>query len=210
MLLIGAALSRKLASQAPSMSIEFVDTHIDSNADLRMGEIDLLIAPAGQIVDDAGHFNRMKLFEDDFIYLVSAENGEARYRPGEDISVRPHVFYEPRGRPGFKSFAETVLRQRHENLEEAVRVPSFLLIPFMVDRTDNVALLQRLLAEQLSSLTNTAVVDPAPPFPKLQVLAVWNRSRENDPAHMWFRQALAELPVELGLRPPAIEYSDTS
>lgn len=199
-LLVGTVLSRKLSQQAPSMSIEFVDTHLDSLSDLRMGEIDLLIAPIGQIEDDARQFNRAKLFEDDFVYLVGTHDGRPLYRPGEDISARSHVFYEPRGRPGFRSLAETLLRQRQANLSEVARVPNFLLMPFLIERTDNVALLQRRLAEWALPRTETAVIEPMEAFPRLQVMAVWNRSRENDPAHAWFRQLLLTVPAEIGLQ----------
>lgn len=199
-LLLAPQLALRFNEQAPSMSIEVVDTHLDSNFDLRMGEIDMIIAPAGQIVGESEQFSRMQLFEDELVYLVAAEDGVARLAPGEDLSGRPHIFCDPRGRPGFMSFAETVLRQRRTVITEAARVSSYMLIPFMIGGSDNVALVQRRLAERLLPvMANTVTIPPSEVLPKLRVMASWSRSREHDPAHSWFRGVLSEIPLELGL-----------
>ncbi len=185
----------KFGEQAPSMSIEFVYAHAESNDDLRMGEIDMIIAPAGQNVGDSEQFSRAKLFEDELVYMMAAEGGKPRLAPVEDLSLRPHVFCDPRGRPGSNSFAETVLRQRNPHIIEAARVPSFMLVPFLIEGTDNVALIQRRLAERLALLTETTVIVPQEAFPKIHVMAAWNRSREHDPAHIWLRTLLSEMPI---------------
>lgn len=192
-LVIGPALSRAFAEQAPAMSFEIFDTHLDSNVDLRMGEIDMIIAPAGQVADDFGQFRSLDLFEDELVYLVGTKNGLPRIAPGENLEMRPHVFYQPRGRPGFMAIAETMLRQKHATIDEAARVPSFLLIPFMVDETDNVALLQRRVVDRIMPLTQTAAVSPLQPFPKVRIVALWNRARDHEPVHAWFRSILCNI-----------------
>lgn len=192
-LVIGPLLARMFAEQAPSMSFEIADTHLDSAADLRSGEIDLIVAPAGQIPDDRDQFSSAPLFKEEFVYLVGNRDGTPRHDPGEDLSNRPHVFYEPRGRRGFMAHAEMVLRQGHRTIAEAARVPSFLLIPFLIEGTDNVALLQRRVAERLTSMTDTTLISAGSLLGKVTMVALWNRARQHDPVHTWFREQLASI-----------------
>lgn len=195
---LGPRLVRKFAEQAPSMSFEIVDTHLDSNVDLRLGEVDLIIAPVGQIGDEFDQFKSIKLFDDRFVYVVGSSDGKPRCEPGEDLSARPHIFYQPRGRQGFMGVGESMLRQRHAKIAEAARVSSFLLIPFMIAGTDNVALIQRRVAEPMLKFTETFAIEPTQPFAPIQLVALWNRARENDPVHAWFRTLLSALSPELG------------
>ena len=194
---LGPRLIRTFAERAPGMSCEIIDTHLDSNADLRMGEVDLVIAPVGQVSDDFDQFKSIELFDDEFVYLVGTRNGEPRCAPGEDLSARPHIFYQPRGRKGFMGFGETMLRQRRARIVEAARVSSFLLIPFMIADTDNVALIQRRAVAPLLALTDTVAVTPTEPFPPLHLVGLWNRAREHDPMQAWFRNLLSEMAPEL-------------
>lgn len=194
---LGPRLVRKFAEQAPAMGFEIIDTHLDSNVDLRMGDVDLIIAPSGQIRDEYEQFDSIKLFDDNFVYVVGTQDGKPRCAPGEDLSSRPHIFYQPRGRRGFMGFGETMLRQRHPNILEAARVSSFLLIPFLIAGTDNVSLIQRRVAEPMLKFTDTVAIEPVKPFAPIQLLGIWNRARELDPVHKWFRAVLASVSADI-------------
>lgn len=198
-MLLAPKLSQAFSKQAPLMSLEFIYAHAESNEDLRTGEIDMIIAPAGQNVGESEQFNRDQLFEDDLVYLVGSDSAKHRIMAHHDAYMLPHIFCDPRGRRGSNSFAETVLRQRTPQVVEAARVPSFMLVPFLIEETENVALLQRRLAERLAPITSTEVVPPPKPFPKVRVMASWSRSREHDPVHRWFRDLLSTLTGEMDL-----------
>jgi LysR family nod box-dependent transcriptional activator len=90
-----------------------------------------------------------------------------------------------------------MLRQRHAKIIEAARVPSFLLIPFMVEGTDNVALIQRRAAKPMLPFTDTVAIEPEQPFTPVQIVGLWNRARDHDPVHAWFREVLATIVPEL-------------
>jgi len=67
-----------------------------------------------------------------------------------------------------------------------------VLLPFLVEGTPNVALIQRSLAVRLAGSASVRLVSPTRPLPQVRIHLYWNKARTRDPGHRWFREQLAE------------------
>ncbi len=74
----------------------------------------------------------------------------------------------------------------------AVRVESYLAVPFFVTGTDRVALMQERLATRLAAAANLRVLEcPGEAEPIVEALW-WHRQHEEDAAHAWLRRLTTE------------------
>jgi DNA-binding transcriptional LysR family regulator len=74
----------------------------------------------------------------------------------------------------------------------AVRVESYLAVPYFVTGTDRVALMQERLATRLAASANLRVLEcPGEAEPIVEALW-WHRQYEEDPAHAWLRRLITE------------------
>jgi DNA-binding transcriptional LysR family regulator len=72
-------------------------------------------------------------------------------------------------------------------------VNSFVLLPFLLRGTRQVALVQERLARRLQDATDIRLFDPPLPIPPLVVTMFWSAVNDADPAHTWLRTRLAEV-----------------
>lgn len=72
----------------------------------------------------------------------------------------------------------------------AVRVDSFLAVPFLVASTDRIALVQERLARLWADQLGLRLLDPPAPLDELVVRLWWHERHADDPAHTWFRRVL--------------------
>ena len=74
----------------------------------------------------------------------------------------------------------------------AVRVESYLSVPYFVAGTDRVALMQERLATRLAAQMNLKVLEcPGVAEPIVESLW-WHRQYEDDTAHAWLRRLIVE------------------
>ena len=74
----------------------------------------------------------------------------------------------------------------------AVRVESYLAVPYFVAGTDRVALMQERLATRLAAQADLKVLEcPGDAEPIVEALW-WHRQYEDDTAHAWLRRLIVE------------------
>jgi DNA-binding transcriptional LysR family regulator len=74
----------------------------------------------------------------------------------------------------------------------AVRVESYLAVPYFVTGTDRVALMQERLATKLAASSNLRVLEcPGEAEPIVEALW-WHKQHEDDPTHAWLRRLITE------------------
>ena len=79
----------------------------------------------------------------------------------------------------------------------AVRVESYLAVPYFVVGTDRVALMQERLASRLATTANLRVLEcPGDAEPIVEALW-WHRQYEDDTAHAWLRRLIMETARKL-------------
>ncbi|MBN8847968.1 MULTISPECIES: LysR family transcriptional regulator [unclassified Sphingomonas] len=190
-LTIGPELARRLAKHAPGLTLQFVDISAASPKMLRLGEIDAIIAPLGVGSIRTEEFDDAFLFDDELVFMVDADRPESDLSEKGLLSSRFAAFCAERGDQA-SSFEGVVLNQLGARRFDAIQVMNFVLLPFLVEGTPNVALIQRSLAVRLAGSASVRLVSPTRPLPQVRIHLYWNKARTRDPGHRWFREQLAE------------------
>jgi DNA-binding transcriptional LysR family regulator len=137
-----------------------------------------------------------ELFRDRWVCLVDADNpaldaGKLRLRDMARLPwVAPYYRSNPRHPPSVPVMRQLALLDIQPRI--AVRVESYLAVPYFVVGTDRVALMQERLAIRLASQMNLRVIEcPGDQEPIVEALW-WHRQYEDDTAHAWLRRLIVE------------------
>ncbi|MCL2429936.1 MAG: LysR family transcriptional regulator, partial [Alphaproteobacteria bacterium] len=94
--------------------------------------------------------------------------------------------------PVMRQFAQLDLRPR-----VAVRVESYLAVPYFVIGTDRVALMQERLATRLAASANLRVIDCLGDADPIVEALWWHQQYDDDPTHAWLRHLITETTRQL-------------
>lgn len=152
--------------------------------------IDGMVAPANPLFG-AANMRSAELFCDRWVCVASRENPVIEDGPVtlEDLARLPWVapFYQA----GYAAVPiSRQLRMLGIQPRIAVRVESYLAVPYFVAGTDRVALMQERLARQVADSLALRIFEcPAEVEPITEVLW-WHERYEDDPSHRFFREML--------------------
>lgn len=156
--------------------------------DLRNGLIDLVwdFMPL-----EDGHLVSEIAFEDELVCIMRKDHPLANqplttenYMSMRHVAVRPtHNYVQT---------IERVLRKESLDRNVAVEVDHVTAMPFIVARTDFVALTAASIARNLGA--GLGLIIKKLPFdaPPVRVYQTWHRRMQEDPAHKWLRESLKE------------------
>jgi DNA-binding transcriptional LysR family regulator len=202
-MVMGEALSHAVAKAAPRARLHIRLVRESLAADFADGIrfVDGMVAPPthGFALPDT---SSAELFVDRWVCVFDSDNpvldggGSLRLR---DLAGLPWVApYYRAGSPAVNSvpvmrqFALLGLQPRI-----AVRVESYLAVPYFVAGTDRVALMQERLATRLAAASNLRVVEcPGDAEPIVESLW-WHRHYEDDAAHAWLRRLIVSTARQL-------------
>jgi len=105
-------------------------------------------------------------------------------------SQRRHLLIAPRGRPG--GVVDATLAAHGLTRRVAVRIKTFALAGPIVATSDLVATVPSVLAERFAQTLPLAVLPPPLPLPGFSLDLLWHERYHHDPAHAWFRAAVAD------------------
>lgn len=132
------------------------------------------------------------LLIDDYVCLVDADNAELHGRtlPVEQFDTSPHALAQHGSLD--LSPADGLYDLGIDRGNCRIITPNSLSIPFVVAGTNLVAVIPRGLAERFGPITGTIGIEP--PFGRIEfnLRLWWHKSRDADPAHVWFRTRLCE------------------
>jgi DNA-binding transcriptional LysR family regulator len=187
--LIVGPLRGILREEAAGVSVDFVPT-AKSGIQGQMADyskIDLLVGPMGYDMQGA----TKQLFRDSFVAILAA-GSPLLQQPRlslEDLTTVPHAvgyFGEGVSTPADKLF-ESRGMQRHV----AAVVAGFLSLPLLVEGTDLVALVPRMLASRAQRGAGIAVLEFEEDAEASLVEAMyWHPSQTEDPASVWLRSVV--------------------
>ena len=169
-----------------SMSTEYADT-------IRF--VDGMVAPPtnGFTLPDT---RSAELFRDRWVCLVDANNpaldaGTLQLRDMARLPwVAPYYRSNQRQPPSVPVMRQLALLDIQPRV--AVRVESYLAVPYFVAGTDRVALMQERLATRLAAQADLKVLEcPGDHEPIVEALW-WHRQYEEDTAHAWLRRLIVE------------------
>lgn len=183
---LAGPLMMRLRQEAPGVSLEIRPIHRRFPWEsLGTGDLDLVLA--GGAAAPAGLQSR-RLFQDDLVCLLR-EDHPALQAPWnlEAYLDLPHVEAQPV--EGI-TLVDGLLADLGRSRTISLRLPEFLVAPFVVMDTDLCFTLARRIADPLLSRHPLAIR----PFPletqPLSVRAYWHPRVHDDPGHRWLRRHL--------------------
>jgi DNA-binding transcriptional LysR family regulator len=196
-MVIGEALSRAVRMAAPSarLHIRLVRESLSTEYADSIRLVDGMVAPPthGFALPDT---RAAELFQDRWVCVLDAANPalDAGRLELTDLArlpwVAPYYRSNPRYPPSVPVMRQLALLDLQPTI--AVRVESYLTVPYFVAGTDRVALMQERLARPLAAAMNLRVLEcPGNPEPIVESLW-WHRQYEHDTAHAWLRRLLVE------------------
>jgi LysR family nod box-dependent transcriptional activator len=194
LMLIGP-LVRRLAAEAPGVTIQVLPRSPEAVRLLRDGEVDLVIEPFK--IMPAAALPTQRLFSDRWLCCVWEGTTQVGDRMTMDIYLRlGHLVYSMgRGQP--VSLADQHLAQARVPRRIEFTVESFLLAPFLLQGTDLVTLVLERAAPHLRRTAAVRFLEPPVDLPPITEMLWWHPRRTADPAHAWVRARIGEIAAEL-------------
>ncbi len=187
---------KELRRRAPKIRLAVWPLAIaDLPTRLTRGEVDLAITiPEFAIPDLHSRF----LYEERYVCAVRNRHPIKGKRVTlEEFCRFDHVLVSPTG-GAFEGPTDEALSKLGLNRHVALSVPSFLIIPEILQTDDFIAVVpERLLQGRTNNLK---VFAPPLDVPGFSVIAVWHPRVHKDPAHKWLRDLLVVVAQNLSRR----------
>ncbi|PNI08338.1 LysR family transcriptional regulator [Arthrobacter sp. AFG7.2] len=180
-------LRQILREEAPGVSVDFMPTSGFQGQMADYSKIDLLVGPTGYQLQGASK----QIFRDGFVIVASDGNPllEKPVLTVEDLTTVPHAvgyFGEGISTPADKLFVSRGIQRR-----VAAVVAGFLSLPLLVEGTDLVAMVPRMLAARAQRGADIVVLEFSEGTEASLVEAMyWHPSQTEDPASLWLRSVV--------------------
>ncbi|MGI5526563.1 LysR family transcriptional regulator [Streptomyces syringium] len=190
---LGAPLSRALHEEAPGIRLTFQQAGtaaVESPATV-LSTVDGLLMPHG-IIDG---FPATDLFRDRWVCLVADDHPDV----GEELSLADlarlpwAVYQRPYDAPAARQLSMTGITPQVE-----VSVHTFQLLPYLVEGTRRVAMIQERLARRAAGLAAVRVLECPFAAVPVQEAMWWHPEHTQDAAHIWLRETVARVGEQLG------------
>ncbi len=194
MMTVGPVLVESLTSLAPAVSVQFVSLGAESLRQMKAGEIDLMIGPA-EVLTQMLEYRSRALYQDEFVCIMRSRHPLARRKlTARAYWSATHASYQPDNLME-GTLENQLMRREGASTVTVAKVPQFSLLPFIVEKTDCLAMVSRRVAELMRKQADIVIRElPFQPTP-IPMSMFWNDIKHNDPAHRWFRELLEALPI---------------
>lgn len=183
-------LMKRLSEEAPGVNISVASRSGAAVAEqLQAGIIDLAIGlyatvPAGHKTQVIGQLHP--------VCMVRA--GHPRVHGKIDMETfleLSHVVFSTSGDPT-RTFEDGLSRHRLRR-RIGLTVPHFLVVPFIVAQSDMIGVLDASMAQAFAKPLNLQIFDVPLPAGDFDVIQMWHRLNDNDPAQKWLREMIASI-----------------
>ncbi len=201
-------LINKLKTAAPNVNLRVLQLPRESyqNA-FASGEADLAI---GFLPALKAGFYQQRLFEDSYVCI--ARKGHPRIRGDlslEQFTQESHVLIEPAGsrystvslQSSTTTFIERHLADQGLSRRIALRVPHFMVVPEIVQKTDLLATVPGSVMAYIRPMPKVKMLQLPIATPRFEIKQFWHQRNHHDVANRWLRRTIAEL--FLSVLPPA-------
>ncbi|OUS26941.1 hypothetical protein A9Q99_17160 [Gammaproteobacteria bacterium 45_16_T64] len=194
--LIAPALITALRKDAPYMQLKIYPDHLeDMLRQLKQGTLDFAL---DYVEHDPLEFRSQALVEEGLAVICSRDHGVIQGKVSlKQFETLPQVTIIPRS-----TLAEGKTKRKGTPIEQlmgedvpqrnlAMFVSSFVVVPDVVANSDLIAVVPKRLVEHYHSIDKLQVLPLPFAYPNANIRLVWHKNRDNDVAHQWFRQWLA-------------------
>jgi DNA-binding transcriptional LysR family regulator len=182
-------LLARVSRQAPGVRIQMLPWGLHRVPDeLARGTADLMIGFYDQV---PSHHRDAILFEERYACIVRKGHPQVRDR----LTLRTYVGLQHvmvSQRAGASSGIDRALAALGHSRVVSLRVSHFLNVPPLVASTDLVAALSRRVAEPFARMLPLRLFEPPLRLRASRVGMVWHDAVQDDPAHRWLRETVAE------------------
>jgi len=198
-LVLGPALSARVAELAPGVELRFVQGPSTFPDDaLSTGDVDLVVSP---LDTDRQRSSRGALYPLQFSSLVRRDHPRVGRRLTlEQFLELEHVLVAPRGTPG--GIIDEMLARRGLSRRVARFVAHFVSAGLVVSQSDYIVTLPSLLAESMASMLPLRVLRVPLDIPAVVVGQFWPTRLDADPGHRWLRLLMARAARKIRTRAP--------
>jgi LysR family nod box-dependent transcriptional activator len=180
-------VARQLAASAPGIQLEIFQSGEASLALFLRGEVDLIIAPDRNLLEEHPH---SLLFEDTFSCVVWSGNTIVP----DELSLEQYlamshvVTHLGTGQPTLFDLwlAELSREGRAVERRKDVVAPTFAVLPHLVVGTQRIATMHSRHARLYQQILPLRLITPPPGCPVLREMVQWHRHLDGDPAIRWF------------------------
>ncbi|MCL4801193.1 MAG: LysR family transcriptional regulator [Burkholderiales bacterium] len=191
MAVLAPPLAARMGELAPRASLAFVP--LPARLERRALEADGLDLAIGAAVPRAQRIESQRLLDERFCCVVRKHHPRVRRKLGaKQYAAEAHLVYGARGRAPDAAAADPGSRRR-----VGMRVPSFLLVPEIVARTDLVATLPERFARLHAGRLGLEVLPAPVKLGGFSVWQAWHVRRAGDAAHQWLRGLVCDVAGEL-------------
>jgi DNA-binding transcriptional LysR family regulator len=197
-------VSQRISQEAPGVRLRLsqISTPVIDRATESLRDLDGVVLPHGYL----SGLPHVDLFEDEWVCIVSADNPDIEDQPTtETLAALPWVVLMDR--PTAYSPAAHQLRMMGIQPRVEVVVDVFLTMPFLVEGTGRVALVQRRLASRMRGLGGVRLLPCPDEVRPMRDAFWWHPTYTSDPGHQWLRATLVAAGRQLGGE-PAIDAAD--
>jgi DNA-binding transcriptional LysR family regulator len=185
------------AKEAPGIDLRVLPVVKDIERQLEIGEIDLLFSLSSVPITRPGLY-RQKLFDERFVCIVREDHPALDGHLTLDAyCALDHLLIAPRGGRGF---IDAILEERGLKRRVALKVPHFLLAPFIVVKTDLILTLAERVGRRFAELLPLRLLPPPLEIPPFTCSQVWHERKHAEAAHAWFRALIARVAGEVTRR----------
>ncbi|MEM9489073.1 MAG: LysR family transcriptional regulator [Myxococcota bacterium] len=192
------ALLQRLGQLAPEVDIDVVRLDLGRYPGaLAAGELDAVVTTSYDRLERG--LVSATLYQESFRCLTRAGHPEVELDPRGRITLDrflalPHALISPRGEgPGV---VDTLLQQIGKQRRIALRIPYFLAAPLIVARSELILTAPTALARSFADLYPLDLFLPPLDLPSHEIVLVWHRRYDRDPANLWFRQQITAVATD--------------
>ncbi|MBB4008282.1 LysR family transcriptional regulator [Allorhizobium taibaishanense] len=184
-----APLCRRLTTEAPSVRLELLFNDDQSIGQLEQGDVDLVIAPDGYI---AHNLPAEHLLDDRHVVVGWNENPLFAKRIDEAAFLSAGHIQVAVGPQRTTVFEDRELNILGKKRRIELIASSFTLLPWLLVKTDRLALMHERLALVMAEHHPIALAELPFSFPLLREMVQYHPARANDTGLIWLRKRLQE------------------
>ena len=192
--LLGPPISSLMSDQAPGVRLRLLQHEpgtVSNIADV-LRQVDGVFLPHGYVSD----FPCVDLFDETWVALVSADSdvvGDVlTLEKAAELAWVASIHGREGAVPAVRQLREAGIEPRVEVVVEA-----FAAIAPLIGGTSRVALVPARMAPSLTRSANVRVTPCAWSVSPMRMAMWWHPTRENEPAHAWLREIVAEAGKEV-------------
>jgi DNA-binding transcriptional LysR family regulator len=184
------AMAEQLSRLAPGVDV--VVLHADDQRAMNLldsGEADMAI---GLYPTPQERFDSVVLYEAPFVCAMRADHPLAGHPlPLETFAATPQIAIAQQGDPS--RHIDRILAEQGLQRRVAVAVPHFLVVPFILAKTDLIAVVPIKLVQRFGATLGLRIADA--PFAEMTVPSVlfWNRTMTENAANAWLRSLIVAI-----------------